>query len=336
MDKNGNLLSLDLGLSNFKIALVEANKSFIKLKNLGDIIFPYNIFSTDNEEITKNAVSAIQKLIKETNVNIKNINIIIPNSFSFTQLLSMPYLNEKELISAVKYQADRFIPLPIEETNIDLEIVEENKNQKNILTLIVAAPKRIIEKVKEITELSGLIPESIENETTATCRFFTEIKLANLVLDFNYDNSTLYYFDKKNFLIREIYNFKIGYIHFVKEIQINTNLKFNQSEEILKNYLTTAKNSIDIEQIITPLIEELLIEFKKFYTLITGKYNEQINKVFIFNYIVNFMSLKDSLNHRWPNFFEILDFSSKVEKNSLFEANKHRLPFYVSTLGGSL
>ncbi|MGB9707388.1 MAG: pilus assembly protein PilM [Microgenomates group bacterium] len=336
MDRETNFFSLDIGLNYFKLAYAAFNKDQIELKNLGLIFFPYNIYSTDNQEIVQEASQTIQKLIKEANINIKNVNIIIPNSVSFTQVIPMPYLNEKELISAIKYQADKFIPLPIEETNVDLEILEENKNQKTILALIVAAPKKVIEKVKEIVEVTGLIPESIENETTAVSRFFTQTRLANLAFDFNFDDSTFYYFDKENFLLREIYNFKIGYIHFREEIQINTNLKLNQCEEILENYLVGTKTTVAVEEIISPLIEELFIEFKKFFTLITGKYKEQISNVCIFNHVVKFPALTNLLNKKIPNFFNILDLKNQIKKNSVFDANKHHIPFFVAPIGANL
>ena len=116
-------------------------------------------------ENIEDEVTQIRKLIGSLKIS-KNVSLIIPDALTYSQILTMPFLNEKELISAIKYQADQFIPMPIEET-IDIEVIEEitgeNKKEKSLL-LIVAAPKKVIEKVQTTAELAGLNPESVENE----------------------------------------------------------------------------------------------------------------------------------------------------------------------------
>ena len=38
--------------------------------------------------------------------------------------------------------------MPIEETNIDIEVIEENQKDKKVLLLIVAAPKKLLSEFK--------------------------------------------------------------------------------------------------------------------------------------------------------------------------------------------
>lgn len=333
--KNDHSFSLEINNNLIKLAFVELENSLINIKNLGLVFFESNFFATENEEIIKKVSEMIKNLARDSNVSIKNVNIILPNDITFSQITTMPYLNEKELISAIKFQADRFIPLPLEETNIDLEILEEKKDQNQLLTLIIGAPKKIIEKVKNITEMAGLIPDSVENELSAVARFFTQLKLANFVLDLNYNYTTLYFFDPKDYILKETYILKIGYVHFLKEVQINSNLKINQCEELVKTYNKNQKNIIDISLIINPLIEEFVLEINRFVTLVSAKYQTKIDKAFVFNYVINFPSFVDFLNNKLPFNFKILDFSTNLKQNPLATANKHNLPFFPAVIGGN-
>ena len=70
--------------------------------------------------------------------------------------------------------------MPIEETNIDIEVIEENQKEKKVLLLIVAAPKKVIERIQTTAELAGLNPESIENELSSNSRFINEFNKSTL------------------------------------------------------------------------------------------------------------------------------------------------------------
>src|SRR3989338_1652765 len=98
----------------------------------------------------------------------KRLNIVIPDGFTYSQIIKMPRLKEKELLSAIRYQADQFIPMPIDETSLDLEILYEDKVSNNSLVLIIAAPQKLIDRVQNLSEQEGLYPEAIENELSAT------------------------------------------------------------------------------------------------------------------------------------------------------------------------
>src|SRR3989339_1843428 len=155
--------------------------------------------SADDEKNLDIQAQRIKKLVDSLKITKKNVNVVVPGSLTYSQILVMPQLNEKELVSAIKYQADQFIPMPIEETNIDLEIIDEYKAEGKLLILIVAAPKKLIEKIQTTVELSGLVPESIENELSASSRlisqfnkkFFLPDQEGVMVANFGLNSTTL-------------------------------------------------------------------------------------------------------------------------------------------------
>src|SRR3990167_8715027 len=116
---------LDIGEKFTKIADAAKKGNAIEIYHLGKIETDQYFFSTEAEKSLENQARAITTLYQSLKLTKKNVNIVIPGSFTYSQILTMPALNEKELISAIKYQADQFIPMPVEETNIDLEIIAE-------------------------------------------------------------------------------------------------------------------------------------------------------------------------------------------------------------------
>ena len=166
-----NFFSLDIDEKFTKLAEAKKSGDVLEVTALGKTETSEFFYTGNLEKNIEAEVTQIKKLLETLNITKKNVNLIIPDALTYSQIVSMPLLNEKELISAIKYQADQFIPMPIEETNIDIEVIDEDQQEKKVLLLIVAAPKKVIEKIQTTVELAGLNPESVENELSSNSRF---------------------------------------------------------------------------------------------------------------------------------------------------------------------
>lgn len=324
-----SFLSLELSENYLKLTTSNITNNIIEVKKL-DYYESNFFFLNYSEENTNKLVKEIENFIKKNNIIEKNVNIIIPNNFSYTQIINLPKLTEKELFSAIKLQADKFIPLPIEEINLDLEIIEENKAKNTFSLLLVAASKNLIENIKNIIELSGLIPDSIENEISAISRLITFFKITNILLDINYTSSTLYYFDPQDYLLKEVFNFDIGYEFFLKEYSINK----NQPIEMIKSQIANL-NPKEIP-IFEPIIEGIISNINRFITQVYSKYQFKVEKIFLSNQVLKLPFLASVLQTKTGLNFEIINISPFLKKNNILENYKEQLPLYLATLGGNI
>jgi len=329
--------SLDFKEQQVVVADAKQSGQNLEVKTIGYLETEIGFFEGETEKIINNQAKRIQTIIKSLSINKKNVVIVIPDTFTYTQILTMPQLNEKELISAIRYQAEKFIPMPIEEASIDLEILEEKKQEKSLSVLIVAAPKKLIEKIQQVVELCGLIPEAIENETSAIARYLFACKINPQVLaNFNYSSTSLYYFDPQTNIIKEYYNFKIGYQLFLKELQINSNLADQQAKEFLKKYdPLDKKNSLDATAILAPPLKEVIIEIRHFLNLIEEKYHQKISQISFSNYIVYFPALTKILSTSLPIQTNLLNPYQIATKNPLVESHKDELPLFIASFGAN-
>lgn len=323
--------------------LVDAEKvgDVVNISALGKIETPDSFFTSSLEKVVDDEVAQIKKLIQTLNVTKKNVNLIIPDAFTYCQVVSMPLLNEKELISAIKYQADQFIPMPIEETNIDIEVIDENLKEKKVLLLIVAVPKKIVEKIQTTIELAGLNPESIENELSSNSRFIStfnkdilnQFKINNdrgiVLANFDSNSTSLVYFSPDKLIVKETHHLSIGYQLFLKETQVNTDTDIKKAEEILKTFDKKNPSSYPIDTIVQPLVKELTNEIKIFAT----KYNPAAilfsNKIFLFPSLVT--SLTEEL--KFP--VEIFNPYFMIKKSQLIDTYINELPVFIPALGGN-
>lgn len=337
-----NYFSLDIDEKFTKVVDVKKTKDNLEVLALGKAETIEFFYSSNLEKIFENQAGQIKKLVESSNITKKNVNLIIPDSLTYSQIISMPLLNEKELITAIKYQADQFIPMPIEETNIDIEVISEDQIEKKVLLLIVAAPKKIIERIQTTVEMAGLNPESVENELSANSRFInsfnkniiSQYKIKQdqgiVIANFDTNSTSLSYFLPQELIVKEVHHLSIGYQLFLKETQVNTDTDIKKSEEMLKTYDKKNQSSFPLEKIVQPLVKEFSNELRIF----VSKYNPATvlftNKIFLFPSLIT--SLTDELS--LP--INIFDPSSLFVKSQLIDTYKKELPIFIPGIGANL
>ncbi len=334
---------LDLGENLMKtIDAKEANDT-IEIQNIAHVQSNPLFYTTDLDKEIELQAKIMQKLVDSLKNTKKNVSVVIPDSITYSQIMEMPKLNEKELISAIKYQADQFIPMPIEETNIDLEILSENMTSNTLLVLIVAAPKKMIEKVQKTVELAGLIPNSVENELSATTRMLNKFyakmyqKAGQYVFIVNlaYNSTSLYCYDTRNNLTVQSHTFNIGYALFAKELQINLNIDVAKAIEILTAYAGQEHISVPVSSILAPILKEFLSEIKRFMAQVADKYKTNITGIHITNNGFRFPYLSLYLKNEVSMTIDVLNPYALCKKSSMVEAEKNALPVYIAAIGGN-
>jgi len=336
-----NSFSLDIDEKFTKLAEAKRSGDVLEITALGKTETSEFFYTGNLEKNIEVEVTQIKKLVETLNITKKNVNLIIPDALTYSQIVSMPLLNEKELISAIKYQADQFIPMPIEETNIDIEVINEDQKEKKALLLIVAAPKKIIEKIQTTVELSGLNPESMENELSSNSRFLASFNKSILnqykvnqnqgivIVNFDINSTSLAYFSPEQLFIRESHHLSIGYQLFLKETQVNADIDIKKAEEILKVYDKKNSSSYPVDTIVQPLVKEFASELKIFIS----KYNPGL--ILFTNKIYLFPSLVTTLSEDLTFPINIFNPYSLIKKSQLIETYKNELPIFLPALSAN-
>jgi type IV pilus assembly protein PilM len=166
-------IGLDIGTNTFRVAQLRRGGERPLLINYGSIKVPLGIISEgevmDPEAVSKTLIS----LWKNLNLSEKRVVIGVANQKVVARLIVLPYMQKKELKSALRYQAQDYIPIPLEEAILDFDVVGEfvsDENERMIEVLLVAARRDMIESHIEAVETAGLIPLAIDVSSLAFAR----------------------------------------------------------------------------------------------------------------------------------------------------------------------
>ncbi len=168
-------LGLDIGSRTIKLIELGIDGSSVGLLAAGSIPTPPKALTSTLEVDTEAVAAALKRLIKETGVKSKEVHIALPESKVFTRVIEVPALSQRELTSAIRWEAEQYIPLPLDQVNLDFTVLREAKDTgtNKMEVLLVAAPKTLVDYYLSILELAELSPVAAETEIIATTRALT-------------------------------------------------------------------------------------------------------------------------------------------------------------------
>jgi type IV pilus assembly protein PilM len=265
------LVGLDIGAQSIKIVEVDSSASGSRLTAIGLGQTPPKGFASESQTDLDDLASAIQKVTSDAGVSTKLANVSLPESLVFTRIIEMPQLSEKELFTAIQWEAEQYIPLPLSEVILDHKIVEERLlrgTTQKMRVFLVAAPKSLVTKYQKVISQAGLELVSIETEVLALnrCLFIEQANLpATLVISIGAKNTTV--FVSKAGSVVVTYVIPSGGDALTRAISTDLNISQMQAEEYKKTYgLKQEEQSGKIGKTVVPLIQNFVSELKRVIT----------------------------------------------------------------------
>jgi len=181
-----SLLGIDIGSHSIKLIEIGREKEVLTLLSAGSVPTPTKALSSNVSADLEAVAFVIKQLVRDTGAKSDKVNIALPESQVFTRVIEVPQLSNRELTSAIQWEAEQYIPLPLDQVNMDFTILRDAKTTTNgkMEVLLIAAPKALIERYMTILELADLTPSYAETEVVASSRAIAQSVAAvkNVVL----------------------------------------------------------------------------------------------------------------------------------------------------------
>lgn len=333
---------IDFGEKYIRVADAQYTNNKIELTTLGEELTVNNFFGDDTEKTIEMQSDIIAKLCKDLKIGKRNVNAVIPDAVCFSQVMEFATLNQKELLSAVKYQADQFIPLPIDQVVFDLEVIRENSTTKKNTILIIASPKKIVDRVEKAIEIAGLIPSALESELSSIARFFSTTAVykeaqpsSYLIVNFGYATTSLYLIGMPGGIITELRSVKTGFDLFIKELKLNLELADTKALELLSSVGFEKNGTYDLATFVGPLLKDLMNEIGKFVIIAKEKHNLPVKNIYLFNHdsAVHGMDKKFSELLQLP--VESLLMRDILVNNPISQSYAHRMSSFIAAINAN-
>lgn len=165
-----NFFAVDIGSVNIKVArVVKGGANKFELESLALAPAPVASLANANEQAMAGMAQTIIQLRQDARIAAKSVVASMPESEVFVRLINLPKMTMSELETAITWEAEQYIPLPIADVNYSYTVVGERPDG-GIDVLIVAAPLRLIEKYETVFSMAGLELVALETELLAASR----------------------------------------------------------------------------------------------------------------------------------------------------------------------
>lgn len=166
-------IGLDIGTGHFRAAQIIPGSTTNTLVNYAKIKVPVGSV-VEGEIIDVDTVAqSLAQLWKKSGLSNKNVTIGIASQKVIVRLIELPFMEKSELKGAIQYQAQDYIPIPVDEAIIDAQIVNQflgENDEKLIEVLLVAAQKDLINNTVSAVEKGGLRPQVVDLSAFAIVR----------------------------------------------------------------------------------------------------------------------------------------------------------------------
>lgn len=257
-------VGLDIGSKTIKIVQISEEGNKPVLKGSGIIGFNANINANLNDKDLVPLADAINKLHKEAKISSKDVVIAIPEQQVFTRVIKFPPLTDQEISSAVKWEAEQYIPIPAKEAIIQHQIIERNEtsNPPEVSVLLVAAPRNLVEKYVKVVQMAKLNPAAVETELLALNRALAPANQTTMLLDFGARSADIAI--SKNGQLSFSRSIPTAGDALTRAVAQNLGVEVSQAEQYKKAYgLSTSQLEGKIKTALYPVFRLIADEMKK-------------------------------------------------------------------------
>ena len=259
--------AIDIGTHSIKVISGKPGKNPVinrvaEVPNTTGISIP-----KDNNQANK-LLEIISQLFHDYKLPKTDVRLSLPEEIVSTKVINLPPLSDAELASAIDWQAEQHIPIPLDQLSLEYQVLYRppaKQKDQPMKVLLVGARNNIIEQFINIFLNLGIQPTILETQIFSIMRAldFTVDDPTSLVVHIGANNIQLAVVNKTEIGLAT--NKKGGGELFTKAVQqLVSNLTLEQAEEYKKAYgLDQTQLQGKIKEAIMPALNPIGQEIMK-------------------------------------------------------------------------
>ena len=278
-------LGIDIGTASIKVVELMAGPNRTpRLVTYGRAEYTGDVMKVDAERDLQRIVNTLRAICQQAHTTTTRACAALPTFTVFSSVITLPAMSEKELAAAIRWEARKFVPLPLEEMILDWKFLSsgpsappsttpepakdeaKRSKPKNTRVLLTAAPQNVVKKYLAVFKGANLELLSLETEAFALERSLVGgAKEVVMVVDMGAVTTNICVIeDGIPILNRSI---DVGGLTMTKAIAHNLNVDLKRAEQFKRDIGLNAASAQatgiprTLETTISPVINEIKYNF---------------------------------------------------------------------------
>ena len=292
----GDFFALDIGTNSIRMIQLSGNaEKGWTLDKFAYVPVDQKITKDDSETGKRKLGEIILGAREQAGIKTKNIAIGLPARKTYTAIIEVPNAPQRELTQTVKYEADQYVPMSVDEAKIDFAVLGISLNDaKKAEILLSSTDNAYAESVMESVEQLGLNVIAQEPEPIAMVRALAPVGVqdARMIIDLGETSTDLVVmYQGSPRLVRSIPG---GLLSFVRTVENSLKVRDDQARQfILKFGLAQDKLEGKVFEALKSTLEGFAMEMTKSVRFFQNRYvGAQVGGIVLsgFSGIIPFMA----------------------------------------------
>jgi type IV pilus assembly protein PilM len=261
-----DIVGIDVGVGSIKAIELSVEDDKLKLEAIGETKTPridWRKGENKNKGMGEVAMS-IKDLLNDLKIRSKKAVACLPEDEIISRLIRLPPLKENEVMDALKFEAETFVPYPLDEVSLDYEVIETD-DAGRLTIFAIAARNDLVASYVKLFKQSGLDLIALESPAVSFRRVVSNSVSATagvLLVDMGEKYSDLVGINKGNVYFTRAMS--VGGESLTRAISLNLGLDMASAEEYKKAYgLNEMQLEGKIKDSILPVFSNMAEEIRK-------------------------------------------------------------------------
>lgn len=165
-------VAIDIGTYTIKVVHAKPGPK-PKIERTVEVFNQVGVNIPTDEASTEQMINQIESILTDHKLPRKDIRLALPEQAVSTKIISIPPLNDAELASAIGWQAEQHIPIPLDELSLEYQVLyrpSRKESGENMRVLLIGARKVLVDRYVDLFFELGIEPSLLETQTIATTR----------------------------------------------------------------------------------------------------------------------------------------------------------------------
>ncbi len=164
-----SLIGLDISATAVKLLELSQSGSRYKVESYAVVPLPPHAVVEKNIADIEAVGAAINRAVKRAGTRTKHAAVAVAGSAVITKVIQMPAdLKDEDMAGRIDLEADQYIPFPLDEVNIDFQVIGPTEGSADTVDVLLAASRsENIDARVEAIELGGLSAKVVDIEAYA-------------------------------------------------------------------------------------------------------------------------------------------------------------------------
>ncbi len=182
----GDYFALDIGTTAVRVVQLKGGNGSWSLERFASVPVDIRVSGSDSLDDQRKLGEIITTAIGQSGIKSKDVIVGVPSNKMFATVIDVPDMPASELAATIKYQAEQYIPMSIDEAKVDWAVLGKSLNdQTKVEVMLASVANSFSESRMDLVEGLGLNVVAIEPDSIALTRALLPVgvKDARLIVE---------------------------------------------------------------------------------------------------------------------------------------------------------